>query len=325
MIFVSSCSKVEETIQNNSLATPLNKSARLSDTLTNEAMENAILAFISKIEAPVGQTDMNVENAFEYIEAALNYKYVNYDYSKCANSETFYGTYSINPDGNNMMTMSDISKAFNDIRTDWSSKYHGVEDEIKTPIVFDITSIEDNTVNYTMVVGKGSIDLKAYTNDLVFYGNGTYYHVNGARYIQNQILNFISNTGITLGSRSYFVNVGIQWLGLKGSINSNDPIPGDGYIDYQYFYTNITENGYHLFWQQFEYSYYKNAYFNGLSNFISSLPGYNEASYYHIGIDYSGPAYNPNANPPTTPNVVWHEAQVFYGTRYITPNGMSTL
>lgn len=321
MIFVSSCSKVEDSVQKSS--TIDNKPIRMSEDMTNDEMESSILDFIFKLDNPEGQADMDVEEAFEYVEAALNYKYVNYDYSKCANTVEFQGSINIAPDENNMMTMSAISLAYDSILNDWSTKYHSVNDEYKTPIVFDITSLEGNRVEYTMIVGKGSIDLRDYSKDLVV--PTTIYHADGAYYIQNQILNYLNNTNISYGNRSYFVLIGMQWLGPKGSINSNDPTPGDGYIDYQYFYTNIAEPGYHLFWHQYEYDYYKDSYFDGLSDFISSTPSVNATSYYHIGIDFNGPAYNPNANPPTTPNILWHIPQVFYGERYITANGMSTL
>ena len=234
----------------------------------------------------------------------------------------FKGSISISPDANNMMTMNAISLAYDSIFNDWSTKYHSIEDVNKTPIVFDITDVSSTKVDYTMVVGKGSIDLKAYSTDLVV--PKSIFHANGAYYIENQILNYLNNTNISMGNRSYFVLVGMQWLGPKGLINSNDPIPDDGYIDYQYFYTNKAEPGYHLFWHQFEYDYYKDSYFNGLSDFISSLPSINAASYYHIGIDGVG-NYFPNQNPPVLPDSRWHTPQVFYGRRYITASSMSTL
>ena len=239
MIFVSSCSKVEDIAPANS--TNNQKSIRMSEDMTNEEMEESILGFIDKLENPEGQSDMDAEEAFEYVEATLNYKYVNYDYSKCAETVSFNGSYSINPDANGMLTMSAISVAYDSILANWRQNYYSVEETNKTPIVFDITSISSTKVDYTMVVGKGSLDLRDYSTDLIV--PTSVFHADGAYYIRNQILNYLNNTNISYGNRSYFTFIGMQWLGPKGMLNSNDPVSGDGYIDYQYFYTNKSEPG----------------------------------------------------------------------------------
>jgi len=269
---------------------------------------------------------MDYKEAFDYVEATFNYKYVNYDYSKCANTKIFTSSVSINTNANGEITMVDIKAAYDAILADWHNKYYSVEEEDKTPIVLDITDVTSSIVKYTMVVGYGYVDLSEWGKAFVpppgtiFWETAqtwmTYCFENHLDWVKHNITN----------GRPYFINVGHKAdFGYKGPLNVNDPTPGDGFIDNYFWYTEKGKPGYHFLLYQWEYSYHVNAYFTFVQEFISSLPNANACSYSGMGIDYYPYNYNPNGPNPIWPDKAGLIPDIFYGRQYTTNTNLSAL
>jgi len=283
------------------------KQARIDSKMSNEEMEADINDFIKKLEDPNSYADMDYKEAFDYVEATLNYKYVNYDYSKCAKTKTFTSSVNINTNANGEITMADIKAAYDVILADWHNKYYSIAEEVKTPIVFDITEVTPNSVKYTMVVGYGYIDLSKW-GDAFVPPSSTYFKTAAAQYT-NMLHAHLNNNQIQWnppGTRAYSYYITTVYVGptqypsnpSTASVNP-EPLPplGNFYTDYKLFKSDKSTYGntnYHTYLNSTEYNYHrdmlsiiylnelsKNQYANFVSNVIVEAYGINPY-YYNI-------------------------------------------
>ena len=324
--FLSSCNKdkaFEQEIYGKT------STARLNTELNNEEMEADINAFIEKLENPSTASDMNYEEAFEYIEATLNYKYVNYDYSKCANTQEFTGEIAISVDADGNMTMEAIKTAYDSILNDWHNKYYSINETEKTPIVFDITEVTSTNVYYTMVVGYGYIDLSLWGENYVLPQNSIYF-VQAADAINNGMNAQINNGQINRcpsGSRVYYVILGNKYVTKPQDYPSGTDdisLPGtDGYTDYRFFFSSKDPayNNPHFYLSTTstfnEYGFYKVQYGQFITNYAYNNGG-NRVSFQNF---YAKRIVDANNNDYTG----WHEFYFTYGKEYFTIKNISTL
>jgi hypothetical protein len=291
----------------------------MSGDMTNEEMEESILGFIDKLENPEGQSDMDIEEAFEYVEATLNYKYVNYDYSKCASTVEFTSSITISPDQNNMMTMGAISVAYDSILADWQQHYYSVEDNIKTPIVFDITDISSTEIKYTMVVGYGYLDLSLW--DKSFQPAASTFFKTAASQYTYQLYAQLNNNLIQLnpsGTRTYSWPVVPTYYIQPTSYPSNpstatvnpEPLPplGNGYTDYKLFKSDFGASNYHLYLNTTEYNYHRDM----LSVIYLDILANNLNANFVILAQVEATGLNPNYYHPR------HNMKIKLGHRYFT-------
>jgi hypothetical protein len=267
IVFISSCSKDEkmqpiDNANNNKMV-----SARISTEMTDEEYEADIKAFIDKLENPSSYGEMNFEEAFEYVESTLIYEYINLDYSKCATISEFNSSLTISVDNEGEMSMIDIKSAYEKMRLNWSSNFHSINDENKTPIMFHITEITSTTIKYQMIIGHGYVDLDLWGENYIVPPSVNY--VTAANSITMGMLLHLKNIGITnrpgLNYHLVFQNptpnkVIITDPTLYQSIN--DPLLpiNNGYTDYLFFYTNSGGTGYHQNLSTLEYNYYNTAF-----------------------------------------------------------------
>lgn len=320
IIFVISCAKEESMVFPKSNNGSMTNTTRLFRDMSDEAVEADLIAFINKLDAPEGKAPMEIDEALEYIEATLNYKYVNLDYSKCQETVEFEGTQSIVPDSSGQLSMSAIAALYSNIKDDWHDKYASIEVEVKTPVAFDITGITNNVVNYVMMVGHGSLDLPAYRFD---FTPQVWDFIEAANNMSWRMI--ASLTGVQENQpRPYYITTGTAFLGIKGPINPNDPTPGDGIIDYHRYYCDSELHGNHFWLEIFEYDYHEAMYFSDVSTFVSALSlstGYS----YMMADQYPMGNFPLSINPIIYPNSAWHNPRVFYGTRHSTPTAVCEL
>ncbi len=327
LFVVSSCKKEEAGLQNTEINSNTNiKSVRLNTNMTNEEMEAEIKGFIEKLENPKEQPDMNYKEAFENVEATLNYKYVNYDYSKCANTKEFNDSINISPDANDMMSMTAIKAAYTSILNDWHNKYYSISDDIKTPIVFDITDVTPTSVKYTMDVGYGYLDLSTWGKD--FVAAASTYYVTAAHHYTFQLYAHLHNNQIQWnpsGTRTYAWSVVPTYYIDPTDYPSNpsmasvnpEPLPplGNGYTDYKLFKSDQDLPGYHLYLNTKEYNYH----WHMLSVILMDLLNRNSNANFVVLAEVE--AYGLN---PYFPHVK-HYMKVRLGYRYWTVEPISTL
>jgi len=320
LFVVSSCNKEDEQLQKQDTKTSTLKSARINTGMTNEEMETHITAFMDKLDEPTNFGDMNYEEAFEDVEATLNYKYVNYDYSKCANTQEFAADIQIDVDADGNMRMESIAAAYNQILADWKKKYHSISETEKTPIVFDITDITENTVKYTMIVGYGELDLKSNIwNDLGLDSVGYFM----ASVLFNQELYYQLNNNMVQWlpvGRLYMPNIGqIQYLQatLLPSY-SLDPFPpnNNGLTDYRLFYTNPSMTNYHEYLHEAEFNYYFSQLITIMTDYLSTNSNANYVTYTYV---------RPYIAPLGSQHIVWHGFKFNYGYSYYTVANLYTL
>ena len=304
----------------------MHSNARIDPSLSNEEMEAAIKEFIKKLEEPSSYSAMNYEEAFEYIEATLNYKYVNYDYSKCANTEEFNGSVQFTSNGDGEMDMEAIANVYDAILQDWKAKYHSISEDVKTPIVFDIIDVTANNVKYTMVVGYGALDLSLWGEEFVPLSS-TYYKTAGDQFTY-QLYAQLHNNQIQLtpplGARLYSSTSYTCWVDAynypsnpsTSSINP-EPLPplGNGYTDYKLFYSSYSETGYHLDLNQIEYGYHKDMIQVIMFDFLQSRPDANFISDAYVSSYGLNPYYYK----------VFHYLHITLGIRYWTYTPISSL
>ncbi len=320
MIYISSCSKDDDVSQNKNNTTTMNN-ARLNNEMTNEEMEADINAFIDKLDEPNSYPDMNFEEAFEYVEATLNYKYVNYDYSKCANTQEFSGSVSISVNSDNEMSMTEISEAYNSILSDWQSNYYSVEDTVKTPIVFDITDVTSSSIKYTMIVGYGELDLSEWGDEFVTPPS-TNFFLASVLY-NNRLHNHLNNNMIQWlpSGRLYIPNViVIQYLNPLDFISyANDPYPpnNNGFTDYKYFYSHLSNSNHHLDFDAVEFDFYYDQLYIAMTNYL----------YNHSNVNYIGHAKIMPSGSGTPPNyyMALHRFKFHCGYSYWSLTNVSTL
>jgi hypothetical protein len=298
----------------------------MSQDMTNEEMEESILGFIDKLENPEGQSDMDIEEAFDYVEATLNYKYVNYDYSKCANTVEFTSSINISPDQNNMMTMGAISVAYDSILADWQQHYYSIEDNNKTPIVFDITDISSTEIKYTMIVGYGYLDLSKWGESFMPAAS-TYFKTAASQYTY-QLYAHLNNNLIQWnpsGTRTYSWPVVPTYYIQPSSYPSNpstssvnpEPLPplGNGYTDYKLFKSDFGGPNYHLYLNTTEYNYHRDM----LSVIYLDLLANNQNANFVILAQVEAYGINPYNYH------VKHIMKILLGHRYWTTIPVSTL
>ena len=328
VILFTSCSKEDEITS--VPAKHSNSNARLNPKLSNEEMENDILSFIAKLEQPEGQQDMNYKEAFEYVEATLNYKYVNYDYSKCANTTTFTSSFEISPDKNGMMSMTAISLAYDSILADWRQKYNSVNEDVKTPIVFDISQISATRVFYTMIVGYGSLDLKYWARPV--QPTSPVYFIQAANDYTFGMMAQINNGQISrqpVGTRTYYVSLGGQYITDPRNYpsgNADISLPGNnGYTDFLFFFSSADPNyqNFHLYLsvppQLDEYGFYATQLGQYVTNYATNNGG-NRVSYCQIWADWQVSATNNQIITEAR-----HKLNFYYGREYYTQTSLSTL
>lgn len=325
IIYISSCSKDKEIMNTQANTEKMHSNARIDPSLSNEEMEAAIKEFIKKLEEPSSYSAMNYEEAFEYIEATLNYKYVNYDYSKCANTEEFTGSVQITSNGDGEMDMEAIANVYDAILQDWKAKYHSISEDVKTPIVFDIIDVTPTNVKYIMTVGYGYLDLSLWGEDFV-PPTSTYFE-NAANQYTYQLYAHLNNNQIQLlgmgnGTRIYVPNIGGEWIqDPRLHPSTPDPVPpiDNGITDYKFFYANsdvINYNGYHLSLNTIEYNYHKDQLYVYMQSFLNNTSGANYVSYARV--DAAG-------NFPNYDYVAKHMFSFDYGITYWTSVAVSTL
>jgi hypothetical protein len=301
----------------------------MSQDMTNEEMEESILGFIDKLENPEGQSDMDIEEAFDYVEATLNYKYVNYDYSKCANTVEFTSSINISPDQNNMMTMGAISVAYDSILADWQQHYYSIEDNNKTPIVFDITDISSTEIKYTMIVGYGSLDIGYWANPTP--PTSAVYFVQAANNYTNGITAQINNDQISrqpTGSRSYYVAIGGQYVtdprNYPSGSNDNSLPGNNGYTDFLFYFSSADPNyqNFHLYLsvppQLDEYGFYATQLGQYVTDYATNNGG-NRVSYCKV--------YEAHLSDPSNQNIAEarHKVNFTFGREYYTQTNLSSL
>jgi len=322
LFVVSSCNKEDEQLQKQDTKTSTIKSARLNTEMTNEEMEAHITAFMDKLADPTNFGDMNYKEAFEDVEATLNYKYVNYDYSKCANTQKFTADIQIAVDANGNMSMESIAAAYNQILADWRTKYHSISETEKTPIVFDITDVTENTVKYTMMVGYGYLDLTKW--DKSFVPATSTYFCDAAYEYNNRLYHHLNNTMIQWcppGNRVYIPQVGLmQYISHTGlPSGAADPIPpgNNNYCDFKLFYSHASLPSHHLNLNSTEYSFYYDQGCLLMTNYLNNTPNAN----------YISQAYFFPVKEGNIPNYykVMHQFSFFYGYRYFTLANTYTL
>ncbi len=324
--FMTSCNK-DKVLEQESYSK--SSTARLNTELNNEDMEADINEFIDKLENPSTSADMNYEEAFEYIEATLNYKYVNYDYSKCANTSEFTGEISISVDADNNMTMAAIKTAYDSILNDWHNKYYSISETEKTPIVFDITEVTNTSVSYTMVVGYGYIDLSLWGDNYVVPTNSIYFMA-AATAMTNGMNAQINNNQIQRcpsGSRVYYVVLGSKFIKAPQNYPSGTDdisLPGtDGYTDYRFFFSSKDPayNNPHFYLSTTsafnEYGFYKDQYGQYITDYAFNNGG-NRVSFQNI----YGVAFKDQYNSDYTG---YHNCYFYYGKEYYTITSLSTL
>ena len=323
IVFISSCSKVEEMQPINSANNKM-VSARINTNMSNEEMETDIKAFIDKLENPSSYGEMNFEEAFEYIEATLNYKYVNYDYSKCANTKEFTGNIQIAIDSNeNMqMQMNDITDAYEQILADWRVKYHSISETVKTPIVFDITDVTPTGVKYTMIVGYGSLDLYKWGEE--FVPSSTTYFFDAVYEYNNRLYNHLNNNMIQWcpsGNRVYIPQVGLmQYLSYSGLPSGGaDPLPpnNNNYCDYRLYYSHASLPNHHLYFNTQEYSFYNDQGYLLMTNYLNNNPNANYISQAYF--------YPQSLSSGSNVYMAMHQFSFYYGFSYITASNVYTL
>ncbi len=324
MVIVSSCNK-EDDLKVSENANKTMTNARLNTELSNEEMEKDILNFMDKLEDPASYEGLNYEEAFDYIEATLNFKYINYDYSKCANTESFNGSAQFTLADGDIMEMDIVKEVYDAILEDWREKYYSVGDEIKTPIVFDITEITTTNVKYEMTVGYGSLDLSLWGEE--FVPAASTYFIDAANQYTYQLYAHLHNIQLQLvcytnGSRIYIPNVGQEWI-PDPRLHPSTPDPvlpiDNGITDYEFFYTNsdiVNYNGYHLYLNDLEYKYYKDQLCNYMQNFVNTTIGTNYVNYASV---------NAGGNYPTYNYVAMHQFKFYYGHTYCTSITACTL
>jgi hypothetical protein len=326
VVFAISCKKDVESYDNSNFTNE--KAMRLNSELSNEEMEEQITSFIEKLEYPETQPSMNYEEAFDYIEATLNYKYVDYDYSKCADIQTFYGSLSINPDGEGMMTMSAISQIYDSIVSNWRVNYYSLDESNKTPIVFDITEIRSSSIEYIMVVGYGSLELSYWANPTP-PPSGVYFKQAAQNYT-NGMTAQINNDQISRcpsGARAYYVSLGGQLVSdprnyPSGSLDISLP-NDDGYTDYLFFFSSadINYNNFHLYLsvppQLDEYGFHATQLGNYVTNYAATHGG-NRVTLCDVGWNELKDAYN-------VVQEARHTVNFYFGKEYYTQTSLSTL
>ena len=321
--FITSCNK-DKGLEQESYSK--SSTARLNTELNNEDMEADINEFINKLENPSTSADMNYEEAFEYIEATLNYKYVNYDYSKCANTSEFTGEISISVDGDNNMTMAAIKTAYDSILNDWHNKYYSISETEKTPIVFDITEVTSTSVFYTMVVGYGYIDLSLW-GDAFAPATSTFYKTAASQYT-NQLNAYFNNNQIQwnpAGTRTYSWPIRkvfafpVDYPSNPSTSSVNpEPLPplGNGYTDYKLFKSYFTSgNNYHTNLNTTEYNYY----YNMLSVIYLDVLDKNADANFIPRVKVEAYGLSPNFYQ------AYHFMEIYLGHRYWTVTPVSTL
>lgn len=319
MVIVSSCNKEDELkVSENTNKTMTN--ARLNPELSNEEMEESIINFMDKLENPGSYEAMNYEEAFDYIEATLNFKYINYDYSKCANTKEFTSSIelSINSEGN--MKMVEIATAYDAILKDWHEKYYSIEESSKTPLVFNITEVTETAVRYSMTVGYGFLDLSLWGEEFV---PATLTDFDDAKdQYNNKIYSHLNNTLIewtSVGNRVYIptIDVNLYIPALLPSYGS-DPLPNDiNFCDYQLFWSKASFPTHHYQLNLIEYNFYYDQAFVIMLDHLSNNSGVNYVSLAYFKDIFSG--IKPNYTE------VKHLFKVNYGKRYSTQSAVSTL
>ena len=327
MVIVSSCSKEDGLVDENKSSKSMTN-ARINPEMTSEEVEKNILVFMDKLEHPGSYERMNYEEAFEYVEAALNFQYVNYDYSKCANTERFNGDVQFTLEDGETIEMDQLKEIYDVILEDWREKYYSVEDEIKTPIVFNITDISSTGVKYEMEVGYGSLDLE-YWGKKSAPADSTYW-ITAGNQMHWQINAFLSNYQIALYNpgagfqRVFITNVGnILYNHTDYPSNPStalvypEPLPPltNGYTDYRLFTSDMNGLEYHQYINAAEYDYHRAMMFVFLTESIHVDPMQNYVSYARVDSYGIFPSYQ----------VIGHRLRVTMGRHYITSTPIITL
>jgi hypothetical protein len=303
--------------------------ARINSDNSNEKMEDDINAFIKKLEDPENEANMDYIEAFEYVEATLNYNYVNFDYSKCENIETFDSYIDISPDEEGMMSMVAISVAYDSILAEWRTRYYSIDEENKTPIVFDITEVTQARVFFTMVVGYGSLNLSYWENPTT-PPTGVYF-TQAAQNYSNGMMAQINNELISRtpsGMRAYYVLFGGQYIKNYEALNypsgsADISLPGnDGITDYLFFFSSSLSpyQNFHLYLsvppQLDEYGFYATQLGQYVTNYAANHGG-NRVSLCDV--------YSFSSSQGSTITIAAHGVNFYYGKEYYTSTSLSTL
>ena len=323
-VLIIGCSK--EKLQKENSMTKQNygtQNARISNQMSNDDMEKEIMDFIEKVNDTIILPAINYIEAFEYVEASLNFQYVNYNYSKCANTTTFTGSIEFSVDENSNMSFDNIRLAYNAILNDWKSKYHSISVTEKTPIVFDITEVRSTCVDYTMIVGYGELDLNEYDEGFVpqaltpFTVAGTEF--NSYLYFQFEAL---KQQMFPLGYRVYLPVVrGVQYLWpLNHPSGGSDVYPpnNNGLTDYLFFYSDHANSNFHTDIDQSEYYFYRGNLNPIMQNYISNNNDVNYAAFGDITSNFG------SGNPPNY-SKIWHSFSFYVGTSFYTSQALWTL
>ena len=281
------------------------KQARIDSKMSNEEYIKDIHAFFDKIENPSEDEFMDVSEAIDYVEAGLNYRYVNLADMYYLNDTVFSGSFIFNSTAGKMNTV-DIKRLYDVLKDDWSMKYNSLNFENKRPILFDITDIEENTIKYDFVIAWEKLDVDLYRK----YVPTTYIPYNVAA---NIIKNWIRADAIcpyqlnTTWYRAVPISVN-EKLFIGGNIlNPNDPTPNDGLIDFMQFYTEMAASypNYHVTLAPYEMTHYHWGTNTIISNFMQTHPN-EEVVYRNVTYGFSGSPSWP------TPHIARHNTTIKY-------------
>ncbi len=214
------------------------------------------------------------------------------------------------------------SLAYDSILNDWSTKYHSIEDVNKTPIVFDIIDVSSTKVDYTMVVGKGSIDLELYGDKFVtptstnfflasiLFNDMMYHHLN------NDMIQWMPS-GNRLYSPTISSYTATPFVFPSAAL---DPLPpnDNGFTDYRLYYSHASNSNHHIDLNTIEFNYYYNQFGNDLMfEVLNSYPNKNYVTFAKVN------CFTQGSNPNFT--LAEHMVEYHFGRRYWTANGLSTL